>query len=317
MPENAAILRHGNRHNFRQRRRHENGHGRLLGQPFAGNGASGHALAAIEPLEGGGAVLAELARTVEHDLSMPDHAPATEGAYAHDWADLAAFCGRHTARAAPDGRSQTLALDLKALETQRSRSPTGPRGRDHRTLAVDGTLATHRERVATGRGPRRRGPKRSSYRLHGVSNDRTSPDVARHSRFRASRPRPRLLRSRSGGQLARLDVCGIGAPKQHASPIRRRGRRSGSWPQRHSDGGASATQPLSGGLVVRPVGLSLPTLRRWLATIASRHALALRRRRSTHLSAPPPSLLLAYHDGSFFAECSRRQSVSGLLAVDA
>ena len=38
--ENAAILRHGNRHNFRQRRRHENGHGRLLGQPFAGNGAN-------------------------------------------------------------------------------------------------------------------------------------------------------------------------------------------------------------------------------------------------------------------------------------
>jgi len=63
--------------------------------PIAGNGAGGHALAAIEPLEGGGAVLAELARAVEHDLATPDHAPATERAYAHDWADFAAFCGRH------------------------------------------------------------------------------------------------------------------------------------------------------------------------------------------------------------------------------
>ncbi len=47
----------------------------------AGNTADGHALAAIEPLEGGGAVLAELARAVEHDLATPDHAPATERAY--------------------------------------------------------------------------------------------------------------------------------------------------------------------------------------------------------------------------------------------
>ncbi len=66
--------------------------------PLTGNAASGHALAAIEPLEGGGAggaVVAELARAVEHDLATPDHAPATERAYAHDWADFAAFCGRH------------------------------------------------------------------------------------------------------------------------------------------------------------------------------------------------------------------------------
>ncbi len=32
--------------------------------PIAGNGASGHPLAVIEPIEGGGAVLAELARAV-------------------------------------------------------------------------------------------------------------------------------------------------------------------------------------------------------------------------------------------------------------
>ncbi len=92
--------------------------------PLAGNGAGGHALAAIEPLEGGGAVLAELARAVEHDLATPDHAPATERAYAHDWADFAAFCGRHGLAPLP-AAPQTLALYLKALETQRSRSPAG------------------------------------------------------------------------------------------------------------------------------------------------------------------------------------------------
>jgi len=92
--------------------------------PLAGNGAGGHALAAIEPLEGGGAVLAELARAVEHDLATPDHAPATERAYAHDWADFAAFCGRH-GLAPLSAAPQTLALYLKVLETQRSRSPAG------------------------------------------------------------------------------------------------------------------------------------------------------------------------------------------------
>jgi len=91
---------------------------------IAGNGAGGHALAAIEPLQGGGAVLAELARAVEHDLATPDHAPATERAYAHDWADFAAFCGRHGLAPLP-AAPQTLALYLKAMETQRSRSPAG------------------------------------------------------------------------------------------------------------------------------------------------------------------------------------------------
>jgi len=48
--------------------------------PLAGYDAGGHALAAIEPLEGDGAVLAELARAVEHGLATPDHAPAIERA---------------------------------------------------------------------------------------------------------------------------------------------------------------------------------------------------------------------------------------------
>ncbi len=43
--------------------------------PLAGDGAGGHALTAIEALEGGGA---ELARAVEHDLATPDHAPAEQ-----------------------------------------------------------------------------------------------------------------------------------------------------------------------------------------------------------------------------------------------
>ncbi len=92
--------------------------------PAARNGPGGHALAAIEPLEGGGAALAELARAVEHDLATPDHAPATERAYAHYWADFAAFCGGHGLAPLP-AAPQTLALYLKALETQRTRSPAG------------------------------------------------------------------------------------------------------------------------------------------------------------------------------------------------
>jgi len=82
--------------------------------PLAGNGAGGHALAAIEPLEGGGAVLAELA-AVEHNLSTPDRAPAT--------ARLRPQLGRLRGvlrplwpRAAPGG-PQALALYFKALET--------------------------------------------------------------------------------------------------------------------------------------------------------------------------------------------------------
>ncbi len=92
--------------------------------PLAGNGAGGNALAAIEPLKGGGAVLAELARAVEHDLATPDHAP---GHRARLRPRLGRFCRvlrpprPRTAPAAP----QTLALYLKALETQRSRSPAG------------------------------------------------------------------------------------------------------------------------------------------------------------------------------------------------
>jgi len=57
--------------------------------------------------------------------SRPRTTPrATERAYAHDWADFAAFCGRHGLAPLP-AAPQTLALYLKALETQRSRSPAG------------------------------------------------------------------------------------------------------------------------------------------------------------------------------------------------
>ena len=69
------------------------------------------------------AFLAELARAVDRDLSTPDLAPATERAYAHDWADFAAFCARHGLAALP-AAPQTLALYLKSLETTRSRAPS-------------------------------------------------------------------------------------------------------------------------------------------------------------------------------------------------
>jgi len=70
--------------------------------------------------------LAALARAVDHDLATPDHAPATERAYAHDWADFATFCARHALYPLP-AAAQTLALYLKELETRRSRSPAGIR----------------------------------------------------------------------------------------------------------------------------------------------------------------------------------------------
>ncbi len=86
------------------------------------------------------AFLAELARAVDSDLSTPDHAPATERAYAHDWDDYAAFCGRHALESLPTA-PQTLALYLKALETRRSRSPAGIRA---------GTVAFRSRRCAGG-----------------------------------------------------------------------------------------------------------------------------------------------------------------------
>jgi len=88
------------------------------------------------------AFLAELARAVERDLATPDHAPATERAYAHDWDDFAAFCGRHALDPLPTA-PQPLALYLKALETQRSRSPAGIR-----TGTVGLSLPTLRRRLA-------------------------------------------------------------------------------------------------------------------------------------------------------------------------
>ncbi len=125
--------------------------------PIAGNGAGGHGLAAIEPLEGGGTVLAELAWAVEHDLATPDHAPATERAYAHDWADFAAFCGRHGLAPLPAAPP----ADPRAL-------PQGPgdqaeplagraRGRDRRALAADAAPAARHWLISSrSRGSHRR-----------------------------------------------------------------------------------------------------------------------------------------------------------------
>jgi len=72
------------------------------------------------------AFLEKLARAVDEDLLTPDHAPATERAYAHDWNDFETFCRRHSLEPLP-AAPQTLALYLKALETRRSQSPEGIR----------------------------------------------------------------------------------------------------------------------------------------------------------------------------------------------
>jgi site-specific recombinase XerC len=87
-------------------------------------------------------VLAELARLVDHDLATPDHSPATERAYAHDWADFVAFGERHGVATLP-AAPQTLALYLKALETRRSRSPAGLHAGD-----IGLALPTLRRRLA-------------------------------------------------------------------------------------------------------------------------------------------------------------------------
>ena len=74
----------------------------------------------------GSVSLADLARAVDDDLATPDLAPATERAYAHDWADFSAFCARHELAALP-AAPQTLALYLKSLETARSRAASAYR----------------------------------------------------------------------------------------------------------------------------------------------------------------------------------------------
>ena len=93
--------------------------------------------------------LEELARAVDRDLATPDHAPATERAYAHDWADFSEFCARHRLEPLP-AAPQTLALYLKSLETRRSRAPGALRAvRDSRAAPAEGlALPTLRRRLA-------------------------------------------------------------------------------------------------------------------------------------------------------------------------
>jgi len=110
----------------------------LVGQRRAAQEAGFATPAAVEA----SAFLTELARAVDRDLSTPDHAPATERAYAHDWDDFARFCGRHALEPLP-AAPQTLALYLKALETRRSRSPAGIRAG-----TVGLSLPTLRRRLA-------------------------------------------------------------------------------------------------------------------------------------------------------------------------
>lgn len=86
----------------------------------------GPGFAPLATVKGASDVLAQLARAVDEDLATPDHAPATERAYAHDWDDFAAFCDLHGLEPLP-AAPQTLALYLKALETRRSRSPGAAR----------------------------------------------------------------------------------------------------------------------------------------------------------------------------------------------
>ena len=89
--------------------------------PEGQTGLLGPAFAPLAVAGGTSAALEELARAVDQDLATPDLAPATERAYAHDWADFSDFCRRHGLEALP-AVPQTLALYLKSLETRRSQS---------------------------------------------------------------------------------------------------------------------------------------------------------------------------------------------------
>lgn len=91
------------------------------------------------------AVLAELARAVDEDLATPDHAPATERAYAHDWDDFSAFCRQHGLDPLP-AAPQSLALYLKACESRHSRAPGGARRAPDRAVGL--ALPTLRRRLA-------------------------------------------------------------------------------------------------------------------------------------------------------------------------
>jgi len=96
MPDNAAILRHGSRYDLRRKK--------MRWKPLrtAAPGSARSSEATLEathwPRSSRSRAVERYSRSshaVEYDLSTPDHAPATERAYAHDWADFAAFCGRH------------------------------------------------------------------------------------------------------------------------------------------------------------------------------------------------------------------------------
>jgi len=92
--------------------------------PLAGNGAGGMRWPRSSRSRGA-ARSSPSSPGPSSTTSRPRTTPrATERAYAHDWADFAAFCGRHGLAPLP-AAPQTLALYLKALETQRSRSPAG------------------------------------------------------------------------------------------------------------------------------------------------------------------------------------------------
>jgi hypothetical protein len=89
--------------------------------------------------------LAALAHAVDRDLANPDHAPATERAYAHDWFGFADFCERH---------------DLEALPRDAVGAPDPGPHRFHHAVSRD--LAKYRKR--NGREPKKHEPEQKAAR---------------------------------------------------------------------------------------------------------------------------------------------------------
>lgn len=97
----------------------------------------------------GSSALEELARAVDRDLASPDLAPATERAYAHDWADFRrSVLGMDSSHCRPFRKP---ALYLKSLETARSRAPSAygdSRWRNASISVRPVALSTLRRRLA-------------------------------------------------------------------------------------------------------------------------------------------------------------------------
>lgn len=179
VPEKKPISGTGTTTNSDGRRRRGNGHRRFPGQPDRSKRRWRTRADHDRAAQAWGAVLAELARAVEHNLATPDHAPATERANAYDWADFAAFCGRHGLAPLPAAFRKTLAPNRKpwrpAEPGRQLVSARDPSGSPSPTLRPRLAAIASRHMTAGRRDSSRQFITRNVYVLM-----RTIPDANNH-----------------------------------------------------------------------------------------------------------------------------------------